>query len=313
MKAIFVINPIAGGEKKTTFRRKLDFYAQKYKFVYRVYLTIGRHDKRNIKELAKEYKPDVIVAVGGDGTLRLVAKVVMHTDMQLGLVPFGSANGMAAELEVPINKDQAMEVIFRKGVVLPIDNLRINKKHCCMHIGDVGFNAKLVKHFESEKKRGLRSYAKHFFKELRFSQSSKFIIKTDTLKRKTSAHMVAFANARRYGTGALLNPVGRINDGYFELCIIKDISFKVLLLSILLRFFARSLYHTRFAKIIRCRSATIKLRHKQRLPLQADGEILGDKHAVHIDIEPQCINMIVPMDFDPALPARATNVVFEGN
>ncbi|WP_020526636.1 diacylglycerol/lipid kinase family protein [Flexithrix dorotheae] len=291
-KLLFIINPISGGWSKTAFIDSLEAYSKKYNFLYEIYLTTGNKDKQTLQQIISLNPPEILVAVGGDGTLILAAGLILHTNIKLGIIPFGSANGMAAELNIPTNKEEAFRVLFH-GKNIKIDVIKIDNKYNCVHIGDIGFNAKMVKAFEKEKKRGRLSYARQFLREFKFSQTVKFKIVSENGSYESSAHMIAFANARKYGTKAVINPIGKLDDGYFELCIIKRISFKVFLL-ILLATITGSLYKSKFVKIIRCKKAKIVLKKSKKMTLQADGEILGERNKIQLELKPVCLNIMVP-------------------
>ncbi|MBT34471.1 MAG: diacylglycerol kinase [Thalassobius sp.] len=291
-KVLFVINPIAGGEKKDVFLSRLEAFSDENELDYQIYKTTGKDDEQHVHNIIVEDKPEIAVAIGGDGTLLMVARCILHTNVRLGIIPFGSANGMATELQIPNDKEEALKLILEGREIL-IDTLLIDGKHTCLHIGDVGFNAKVIKRFEEDKTRGLLSYAKNFFREWRFSQRMKCILTTENGVRKIKCHMIAFANARKYGTGAVLNPIGKLDDGFFELCILKTISFKVLLL-LILTFFTGALYKTRFAKIIQCKEAKIKLKRNRKMLVQVDGEIIGEQNSVKIEIVPKSLRIVVP-------------------
>ncbi len=296
-KLLFVINPIAGGVDKSIFKAKLEAFVARHHLEHHTYFTTGKDDEANIRDLLQIHEPSMAVAVGGDGTLLMVAKCILHSSVTLGIIPYGSANGMAAELQIPNDKQEALETLLN-GKEIVIDTLLIDKQYPCLHIGDVGFNAKIVKRFEEDKQRGLLGYAKHFFREFRFSQRMKSIVITDKNKQKVKCHMIAFANARKYGTGALLNPIGKLDDGFFELCIIKTISFRVFLL-VLATFFSGTVYKTKFAKIIRCSKAQIKLKRNKTMTVQIDGEIIGERNKLDIEIISRSLRVRVPAVTSP--------------
>ena len=295
-KILFVINPIAGGENKDTFRQKLTLFASENQCIIKEYLTTGIDDENKIKLIISDFKPTIAVAVGGDGTLLLVAKCILKSSVALGIIPFGSANGMATELQIPHDKEQALDLLIHGKDIL-IDTLLIDNQYPCLHIGDIGFNAKIVKRFEEDNQRGLLGYAKHFFRELRLTHRMKSIVITDNKSQKVKCHMIAFANARKYGTGALLNPIGKLDDGFFELCIIKKISFRVLLLTVF-TLFSGSLYKTKFAKIIRCSKAQIKLKKNRFTTVQVDGEIIGERNKIMIETVPKSLKVKVSTTYE---------------
>ena len=101
IKYLFVINPISGGNDKSAFSRFIEEENQRQGFTFEIYKTSGVDDESTLKKLVRKHKPNVIIAVGGDGTLLLVAKVAKNSAIKIGLIPFGSANGMSKELNIP--------------------------------------------------------------------------------------------------------------------------------------------------------------------------------------------------------------------
>ncbi len=295
---IFVVNPISGGHNKAVFTEKIPVLAEKYNIAYQILYTKGEGDLMHLRNMIRSFRPEIVVAIGGDGTLLLVADAIMHTSMRLGIIPMGSANGMAAELKIPKDPEKALEVVF-KGRTIAIDNLKVDHRYNCIHIGDMGLNAKIVKRFEEDKRRGLLGYARQFFRELPLSRQVRAVIQTDKARYVKGVHMIAFANARRYGTGAVLNPLGQLDDGYFELCVIKSLSF-VALGYMLLSVFSGSVYKTRYARVIQCKEASIILRHKKKLTVQVDGEVIGERSRLHIAIQHKCLNVVVPNQTEPS-------------
>ena len=98
---LFIVNPIAGGNDKTTFYRFIEIESKLTDFTYKVYTTTGEKDIESLQDLVTQYAPNIMVAVGGDGTLLLVAQIAKNTNIKIGLIPFGSANGMSKELCIP--------------------------------------------------------------------------------------------------------------------------------------------------------------------------------------------------------------------
>jgi diacylglycerol kinase family enzyme len=111
LKYLFVINPISGGKQKddheTAIKKHFDTLSHSVEF----FLLDGKNDAQQLTETLEKVKPHKVVAVGGDGTVSLVAKKLLGSEMQLGILPAGSANGMARELNIPISITEALEVV----------------------------------------------------------------------------------------------------------------------------------------------------------------------------------------------------------
>ncbi|HYH56260.1 MAG TPA: diacylglycerol kinase, partial [Anseongella sp.] len=168
--------------------------------------------------------------------------------------------------------------------------LRING-HFSLHLADVGFNARVVKRFEQDKKRGLLVYARHLFRELFLIKVYRFQILCDGRKFKRKAVSLTFANSSKYGTGAVINPVGRIDDGKFELCIVKPFP-KYYLPVIAFKFFAGNVHESDYVEIVSCREALITCSRKTTL--QIDGEVIGKTSQIKVEMFSRSVKIILP-------------------
>ena len=93
---------------------------------------------------------DLVVAVGGDGTLREILEGLPHPDLPVGLVPVGTGNVMSKELGLPHQVEPALDVLLA-GKVAPLAVRRVNGRLCCFVTG-VGLDAMTVR--EVERRRG---------------------------------------------------------------------------------------------------------------------------------------------------------------
>ena len=110
-----------------------------------------------VEEAIKE-GTDVVVAVGGDGTVNEVARALVGTDTAFGIVPCGSGNGLARHLHIPMNARKVVEII-NAGEVDAIDVMTVNGQYCFCTAG-VGYDAKVSADYAKESRRGLFTYAK---------------------------------------------------------------------------------------------------------------------------------------------------------
>ncbi len=298
---LFVINPISGGNDKSLIYRFIEEEKQGLGFSYEIYNTTAIDDESTISKLVKLHNPKVVVAVGGDGTLLLVAKILQNTSIKIGLMPFGSANGMSKELNIPKISDIILTLnpserfrdcwkVIQKERTKEVDLLQINNSHYALHLSDIGLNAKIVKRFEAEKIRGYFGYARLFFKELKQKKRISYRLVADGKNYKGKAYMIVIANASKYGTGAIINPVGKLDDGFFEICIVKQITFFSLMSSFSSIFRKNFQPNKELVKIISCQKAIIEL--KKFETLQVDGEVVGDVKKVEIEILPKALKII---------------------
>lgn len=288
-KLFFVINPVSGNKNKEDFLTSLHSFCNRKQVLKHIFFTTGKDDETLLRSEIEFNKPDIILAVGGDGTLNLVVRIVGHS-IPIVIVPFGSGNGMATELNLgkdPMTVLDQMEHFQEKEV----DLLRINQKYYSIHLSDIGLNAKIIWRTTIEKKKGFWSYVKHFFKEVFYTLHYRFTILFDDQYLKRRAIMIAFANGTRYGTGAILNPKGSLSDEKFEICIIKPFPWYYWLL-LTFQIFNGNLDNSKYVEIHSCRSATVNFRKKKIL--QIDGELIGPVNKVTVDIIPSAVKILVP-------------------
>src|SRR5687768_16262429 len=156
-KILFVINPVAGGKEKHDWEASIRDFFRELPHSIEFYLLNGKDDVTSINHHIETLQPQNLVALGGDGTVKMVAEIISQKPILLGILPAGSANGMAKELDIPLLKTEALDVIVN-GKEKCIDVIQINEKEICIHLSDMGLNAMLVKYFEENSKRGMGGY-----------------------------------------------------------------------------------------------------------------------------------------------------------
>lgn len=288
-KILFVINPISGDTSKSETEKEIKAISHENTIDPSFYYTTGKDDITLLKKAIDYEHPTVVVAVGGDGTCNLVGIALLNMQMTMGIIPFGSANGMAKALDIPNDLVKALNIIAKKHTKT-IDILKVNNNYA-MHLSDVGLNARIVRKFEKNKTRGLYGYAKQFAKEIFSIQSHKYKINLNEKTFTTKALMIVMANANKYGTGAIINPNGKIDDGFFELVIIKPYR-SIGFLKIVRAFFTGNYKNIEFVEIHKTRKAKIINFDKQTL--QVDGEIAGKPKIIDLEIIPEAIEIIIP-------------------
>lgn len=287
LKLFFVINPISGGKEKNDWEAAIREYFKDRPDQVEFYLLTGKDDSVSVQHHIQTIQPDRIVAVGGDGTVKMLTEVIKETDLPMGIIPAGSANGMAKELGIPDDIEAALRIVT-DGECRKIDVIRINEEELCIHVSDIGLNAMLVKNFEKTKGRGMWGYGRALFKMLWEKQKMLVTIKTesDTVKRK--AYMVAVANARKYGTGANINPEGNVSDGKFEIVVVRKLNLKEILKAI----FTDLSFHPQKIEVIRTANMEMSLHRKAHF--QIDGEYMGKVTAVKARILPGILKVMLP-------------------
>ncbi len=288
-KLLFIINPKSGNTSKSNLEKQISRFCDKNKMEYTLLYTSGENDKEKIREKQQECKADTLIACGGDGTVNVVGQVLLNTSTQMGIIPLGSANGLAYELEIDEDLERSLEAILR-GKTVSIDVIRINNELICLHLSDLGFNAQMIKDFEESGERGMLSYAKSFFGSLMDKKTNEFKLELNGTEKTVTAEMIVLANASSYGTGAVINPGSRMDDGSFELVVFKPIPMRDLL-SLTLESFLGDIKNSPYVEIYKVEKAIIYCQESELL--QVDGELKGQYKEVKAEIIKGALNVIL--------------------
>ncbi len=285
-KILFIINPKSEKIAEQEFESLITELQKEYKFNYEILHTTGKKDNVRINDKINKYQPELVIAVGGDGTVNMVGSNLIGSRIEFGIIPAGSANGLAYNLDIPADTKEAFQKILTSAA-RPVDAININENFICFHLSDIGINARIVERFEKEGAKGLGGYGKQMIKEwLSKRKAFTFRLKTPGLNKIFKAEMLVIANAERYGTGAIINPDGSMKDGKFEFIIIRPYPWWSFL-TLLIRFFLGNLDKMRYVKQIRTEKGTIELKNPQSL--QVDGEIYEDIDKLEVRIIPEAL------------------------
>ena len=287
LKILFVINPGSGPKARINWEPSIRAYFKQLPHLIEFFLLADKNDAGSLAYWIEKIKPDRVVAVGGDGTVSLVAQQLLGTNISMGILPAGSANGMARELNIPTNVEGAIKVML-EGEIKDTDVIRINDSEICIHLSDIGINAQIIKYFEEGKFRGKLAYARMLIKALWKRRIMKVEIEMNGSLISTGAYMVVIANASKYGTGAMINPQGNLYDGKFEVVIVRRIAF-----SEFLKLFIR---YRQFdpKKVEVFQTQSVQIETKRKVHFQVDGEYLGKISSVKAYIQPSKLKLILP-------------------
>jgi diacylglycerol kinase (ATP) len=290
-KILFVINPVSGGKEKQDWEASIRNFFKELPHSIEFYLLTGENDSVSIQYHIERIQPEKVVAVGGDGTVKLVAEIIKGSSIVLGILPAGSANGMAKDLNLPLEKEQALNTIIN-GKEKAIDAIQVNEKEICIHLSDIGLNAMLVKYFEQSNKRGMWGYTKGVFKMLWNKQKIHATIRMNSSTEHRKAYMIVLANASKYGTGATINPEGKLDDGKFEIVIVRRLNFWELLKLLIT--------HKPFdkEKVEIFSTTSVALTSIKRTYFQVDGEYRGRTKMISAKVLPGCLRVMLPAEFE---------------
>ncbi|RNI26515.1 diacylglycerol/lipid kinase family protein [Rufibacter latericius] len=290
-KILFVVNPISGDIDKEELIEDLMTFCRQHEFPAELFKTTGEKDEEKLKGKIKAYDPEIVCAVGGDGTVSLVAKSVVKTDVALAIIPQGSGNGLSKDLGIPQNFDEALQLLVAHQK-LSIDTLDVNGL-LSIHICDMGFNALVVNRFCNGDTRGPGAYAWIAMQEFMGYEPKKYTIMAEG---KTifegEAFMITVTNARAFGSNAAINPTGVINDGNFEICILEPFP-KASSLGILYRLYTDTIDDSVYTHRFSCSAATI-INHSGEMS-QIDGEPEDLGNQIEFTVQHKSLKVILPL------------------
>jgi diacylglycerol kinase (ATP) len=288
---LFILNPKSGGSKKINWEKIIRNYFKSLSYRIDIYILAGKDDAMQVHDQIKNRDPKKIVAVGGDGTVSLVAQQLLHSSIPMGILPAGSANAMAADLKIPENNSAALDTIL-KGRIQKCDAIKINENAFSIHLSDLGLNARIVKYFHQSAIHGMWGYARFFIKILLHAKKFHSEISADGIVINIKAFMIVIANAKKYGTGAIINPKGLIDDGKFELVVVRKIS----IFEMIKMFLKGRRFNPKNVEIFQTTKAVIST--NRDIDFQIDGEYDGEINKVTAEIIPSTLNIIVPYEYD---------------
>lgn len=285
---ILVVNPIAGGQDKANLTLQVKDFTTAQGVTLIEYETTGKDDEQAIISLYDEHKPQRILVAGGDGTIKMVAEALEHKDVIIGVLPSGSANGLSVDLNLPKSIEENLAIAC-KGEFVEMDMVDINGKKS-LHLSDLGVNAALIKNYESGRVRGKLGYALQIINTLTDLDDPFWItIEANGKKTTSEARMVVVANTNKYGTGVTINPIGKFNDGKFEVIILKSLD-----IIIIGKILAGNIPvdDNEDVEIISTEEALIVT--NRPVSFQIDGEFYGEEDRLHVKILHRQLKVAVP-------------------
>ena len=218
-KVLFIINPISGTSNKESMPVLIEKYIDMDKFDVEIKFTEYAGHASEIATQAKEEGMDIVVAVGGDGTINEVARSVTDSRTALGIVPCGSGNGLARHLMLPLNVKGALEII-NSCEIHDLDYGIINGHPFFCTCG-MGFDAFISAKFAAAGKRGAMTYAEFILKEGLSYKPETYEVTFDDGTGSYKAFLISCANASQYGNDAYIAPQASMADGLMDVIIME--------------------------------------------------------------------------------------------
>lgn len=285
---LFIVNPFSGLGKQHTLKALIEKELDPSVWHWQIAKTKHPGHATDISRDAIGHF-DVVMAVGGDGTVNEVGTGLLGSNTIMGIVPAGSGNGLARHLNIPLKVNRALQML-KSSNVKAIDAIRVNDRYS-FNVSGVGFDGHISHMFAHLKQRGPLGYIRLITKEFPNYKSKRYQIEVDGSKLEREAFLISFANSTQYGNNAHIAPSAKIDDGYFDLCIIKDFP-KVEAPALLISLFDQTIDQTKYDEIILGKKLTI--RSNEKLMAHIDGDPFEAGDLLDVELIPLALNVLVP-------------------
>ncbi len=287
-KITFIINPIAGHKKYKTVEKYIHKYLDLKKFDFSIEYSKKKGDVQKISKTCISNGTNIIIAVGGDGTVNEVSSTLINSKLKMGVIPIGSGNGLALSLGIPKNIKKAIKKI-NATIVKQIDCISVNNLHS-INITGFGFDAFVAKHFSKESKRGLFKYIYLTFLLLRKYKSKKYTITINEKIEKIKAFSLNICNGNQFGNNFYISPKAKLDDGKLHICIVRPFKWYQFFI-LLTQFYFNKIHLSKLYKSYQANSLTIKTETDNLVHIDGETQILKNK--VNINVNRKSINFIV--------------------
>jgi YegS/Rv2252/BmrU family lipid kinase len=294
MMVAVIINPISGAGRRPDVARQRAELATAFLHTRRidgeVFVTERGGHARELALAALGRGVSLCVAWGGDGTVNEVASALAFTTASLGIIPSGSGNGLSREVGIPFDPRAALEIAL-SGRDRVIDAGDIEGR-LFFNLAGVGLDARVAHQFAATglMRRGFVRYLEIASSEIFTRSHHEYDITVDGQLRRSHVLLVAIANGRQYGSGALIAPHARIDDGQLDVVVVDDRSPWAVLRH------APKLFRGRLAEVpgVTMSSATrVEISAKEPLLYHIDGEPCAGGSAISARIRPAAVRVRV--------------------
>ena len=287
-KIIFILNPISGTVSKAGIPGLIEERLDKEKFDCRIAETKYAGHATELAQQAARQGIDIVVAVGGDGTVNEVGRALVNTKTAMGILPCGSGNGLARHLNLPMNLKKCIDIL-NDCDIHTLDYGLINRHPFFCTCG-MGFDAFISMKFAEAGKRGPITYMQKILEEGLSYQPETYEIEDEEGTRRYKAFLVSAANASQYGNNAYIAPQASMSDGLLDIIIMEPFDL-IEAPQVAIELFNKTL--DKNLKIKTFRASHIHIHRKSEGIIPYDGDPVMADADVDISIVPKGINIIV--------------------
>ncbi len=295
-KLLYLVNPISGTRKKPGLIAAITKATGKADLPFSFMDTREDGNYDFLPSYIINEKTTDLVICGGDGSVSQACSFLEELNINVGIVPLGSGNGLALAAGIPTSLNGALRIIFA-GHSSYIDGFTINNKFSCMMCG-IGNDAQVAHDFAKEKTRGLNTYLKlsaiNYFK----SKCYPFTINTNDGSFSSEAYFIIVANSNQFGNHVTIAPQASLSDGLLDIVVVRKMNKLVLPFMLLNQLsgnnrVVKNLFRNN-KKILYFQAAELNIINSGRAPIHIDGEPEPAAENITIKIKPNSFRLLQP-------------------
>ena len=288
-------NAISGTSEKSILIKKIEEKTTLQGIPFEIINTNAKGDYQFLKEkILREQITDIVIC-GGDGTVSKVAGSLLNENVNIGIIPIGSGNGLALAAKIPTKVDSALELIF-KGNASFIDSFSINGNFSCMLCG-LGFDAQVAHDFSNQSSRGLVTYIKQTIINFIRMRPSDFKINYGGQSIQTSAFFISIANSNQFGNQFTIAPKASLTDGLLDIVVVKKMPKYRFLWSVIkqvlngkLKDYDESTFHKE--EVLYFQTDRLTIKNQDAAPLHIDGDPCNTSNEFKIEVIPNAFKLL---------------------
>jgi YegS/Rv2252/BmrU family lipid kinase len=258
------------------------------------------YHKKQLRKSARKAvkaKVDVVVAVGGDGAVFQVVNAIAESDVTLGIIPKGTGNLLAGNLDIPTQVEKAIDVLLN-GETRTIDLGRVSldgtDRDFAVACG-VGFDANVMDRTDPAHKRrwGKLAYLASAVREGPRTRDIRHDIKIGDRTITTTAAQIFIANFGR--VGSLVEPRRRVvaDDGVFDVFVVKADGPVEGLMAGWSALNQRKLGESSDGRVLRARATEVTVTSTPPQLVETDGTVIG-RTPISATIRPRALRVLAP-------------------
>ena len=297
-KIVYIINPVSGTKSKSDLQKFIEAETKQKDIPFFIFPSVADGNYSFLHSIINEEKITDIVIAGGDGTISSVVGSLLNEDVDFGIIPCGSGNGLAHTAKISKQPAKALDIIFN-GKASAIDGFIVNNRFACMLAG-LGFDAKVAHEFADHPKRGLMTYAQLTLRNFFSINPFRFELKFENTKLDIDAFFISIANSNQFGNNFTIAPKASLSDGLLDIVIVTSqnkVSFVLQTLKQMAGWnvLEASSVVTKKSGVIYFQTDKVMVINHALAPLHIDGDPAETPAKLAVEIKKKCFRLIQPV------------------